>query len=212
MEDQNNTANKRPQPRTSPIVDSFSGDVGFSIEGISDHHMPFKYDNFDCVIDLVRIEMVNFQILRVKLIFTINGDHDNLRKLYEEEGWKYRRTDSVLKKYPEFTGRWKYPAPVFGLMLNKYLQVVNATCKVKYQNPPVILDQSADLVTLPDSFPPLADMPEKKAITTTTRRRLSFIRICILARNTSLILNLKQMLPLLNLLLFFHSRMYRLKN
>ncbi|MEK7129011.1 MAG: hypothetical protein AAB858_01550 [Patescibacteria group bacterium] len=163
MEDQNNTANKRPQPRTSPIVDSFSGDVGFSIEGISDHHMPFKYDNFDCVIDLVRIEMVNFQILRVKLIFTINGDHDNLRKLYEEEGWKYRRTDSVLKKYPEFTGRWKYPAPVFGLMLNKYLQVVNATCKVKYQNPPVILDQSADLVTLPDSFPPLADMPEKES-------------------------------------------------
>jgi len=35
--------NKRPQPRTSPIVDSFTGDVGFSIEGISDHHMPLKY-------------------------------------------------------------------------------------------------------------------------------------------------------------------------
>jgi len=154
--------NKRPQPRTSPIVDSFTGDVGFSIEGISDHHMPLKYHGFNCVIDLMQIEMVNFQVLRIKLIFKINGDIDNLRKLYDEEGWKFRRTDSLLKKYPEFTGQWKYPAPIFGLMLNKYLQVVNATCKVKWQTPPVILDQSADLVTLPDSFPPLADMPEEE--------------------------------------------------
>lgn len=109
----------------------------------------------------MRIEMVNFQNLHIKINFTINGDIKDLRELYGEgEGWKYRRTDSVLKKYPEFNGQWKYPAPVFGLMLNKYLQVVNATCRVKYQNPPVILDQSADLVALPDSFPPLADMPE----------------------------------------------------
>lgn len=155
--------NKRPQPRISPIVDSFTGDVGFSIEGISDHHMPLKYHGFNCVIDLMQIEMVNFQVLRIKLIFKINGDLDNLRKLYDEEGWKFHRTDSLLKKYPEFTGQWKYPAPIFGLMLNKYLQVVNATCKVKWQTPPVILDQSADLVTLPDSFPPLADMPEEEA-------------------------------------------------
>jgi len=114
------------------------------------------------VIDLMQIEMVNFQVLRIKLIFQINGDLDNLQKLYDEEGWKFRRTDSVLKKHPNFIGQWKYPAPIFGIMLNKYLQVVNATCKVKWQTPPVILDQSADLVTLPDSFPPLADVPEEE--------------------------------------------------
>ena len=108
--------NKRPQPRTSPIVDSFTGDVGFSIEGISDHHMPLKYHGFNCGIDLMQIEMVNFQVLRIKLIFKINGDLDNLRKLYDEEGWKFRRTDSVLKKYPEFAGQWKYPAQIFGLI------------------------------------------------------------------------------------------------
>ncbi len=160
MDDQNISTNKRPQPRTSPIVDSFTGDVGFSIEGISDHHMPFRYEDFECTIDLLKIDMVNFQNLKLNIIFTINGDLENLRKLYDEEGWKYRRTDSVLKKYPEFTGLWKSPAPIFGLMLNKYLQVVGATCKVKYRNPPVILDQSADLVALPDSFPPLVDIPE----------------------------------------------------
>ncbi len=158
---ENNTP-KRPQPRTSPIVDSFTGDVGFSIEGVSDHHMPFKYDHLHCVIDLMRIEMVSFQVLKIKLIFTIKGNLDNLRTLYDGEGWKYRRTDSVLKKYPEFMGQWKHPAPIFGLMLNKYLQVVSANCRVKYHNPPVIIDQSADLVALPDSFPPLADMPENE--------------------------------------------------
>jgi len=81
MNKQNISTSERPQPRTSPIVDSFTGDVGFSIEGISDHHMPLRYHNFDCVIDLLRIEMVNFQILRIKLIFTINGNLDNISKL-----------------------------------------------------------------------------------------------------------------------------------
>jgi hypothetical protein len=72
-----NKTPKKPQPRTSPIVDSFTGDVGFSIEGISDHHMPSKYDHLHCVIDLMRIEMVNFQVLRIKLIFTIHGNLDS---------------------------------------------------------------------------------------------------------------------------------------
>ncbi|MBM2817688.1 MAG: hypothetical protein HW401_278 [Parcubacteria group bacterium] len=83
MDDQNISTNKRPQPRTSPIVDSFTGDIGFSIEGISDHHMPLKYEDFECTIDLLKIDMVNFQNLKLKLIFTINGDLENLRKLYD---------------------------------------------------------------------------------------------------------------------------------
>ncbi len=149
----------KPQPRTSPIVDSFSGDIGFSIEGISDHHLPYAYGNFECDVDLIRIEMANFQRLNLKVIFTINGNADIISKLYEGEGWKFRRTESVLKKYPEIANNLRTPAPIFGLMLNKYLQVVSATCKVKWQTPPVILDQSADLVALPDSYPPLVDMP-----------------------------------------------------
>ena len=152
---------KRPQPRTYPTVDSFTGDIGLFIEGISDHHIPFKYSNFDCTIDIFQIKMVDFQHLSIKLIFKIDGKLDDLRNLYDEEAWKFHRTKSVLKKNEEFLGQWKTPAPIFGLMLNKYLQVVSVKCKISNNNVPIVFDQSADLVTLPDSFPPLSDMSEK---------------------------------------------------
>jgi hypothetical protein len=157
-----NSTNKKPQPRTSPIVDSFAGDLGFSIEGVSDHHMPSRYGNFNCIIELLQIEIVNFQNLRIKLIFKINGEINDLHNLYLDEYWKFHRTTSLLKKHEEFTKQWKSPAPIFGFMLNKYLQVINASCKLGEESLPLIFDQSVDLIALPNSFPPLVDIPEQE--------------------------------------------------
>lgn len=153
--------NEKPQPRTSPIVDMFTGGFDYVVDGISDHHIPFRYENFELDVDLFQMNMSNFNSMQLKVGFTIKGNIEDISKLYEEESWKYRRTESVLKKHPELSAEFRTPAPIFGLMLNKYLQVVSATCKVKGQSPSVVLDQSAELLLLPDSFPPLVDMSEE---------------------------------------------------
>lgn len=151
----------KPQPKTVPITDTFSGDIGLWMEGVSDHHFPAAYGDFSCVVELMQVEMTSFQSMHLKLIFAVGGDPQRIGRLYEEEGWKFLRTESILKKHPEAEQTLRTPAPIFALMLNKYLQVVGGTCRVKYQNPAVVCDQSAELLMLPDSFPPLTEKRPK---------------------------------------------------
>ncbi|MDO8451533.1 MAG: hypothetical protein Q7S76_01555 [bacterium] len=108
--------------------------------------------------------MVSFQTMTVKASFTIVGDPDSIKDLYSEENWKFHRTENVLKKHPEIGRLFKTPVPLFALLLNKYLQVVNVSLSTPGHrgNTPVIFDQSCDLILLPNNYPPLAGLPDNE--------------------------------------------------
>lgn len=152
-----------PQPSTIPISDTFGGDVGHRIEGITDHHIPEGFGKYRCVVHEIDLDMVSFQTMKMRIAFTIEGEGDSLSSLYSEEQWKFFRTDSVMKKHSDAARRLKAPAPIFALLLNKYLQVVRASLRMLEHGreaPPILFDQSGELILLPDSYPPLAGLPE----------------------------------------------------
>lgn len=151
----------KPQPSSIPIFEGFTGDVGHRIEAVSDHHIPSGFGNYRCVVHEMNLEMVNFLTMKLRMSFTIEGDPSSMEKLYSEEQWKFHRTENLLKKHPESSSLFKTPAPLFALLLNRYLQVVDAKIRTPRlgTNPPLIFDQSCDLILLPDSFPPLAGLP-----------------------------------------------------
>lgn len=149
----------RPQPSTIPISETFSGDIGYRIEGVSDHHMPAGYEDYFCVIHEINVEMLSLQTLILRGSFTVDGDPGSLQNLYEEQSWKFHRTANLLKKNPR--AKFNHPAPLFALLLNKHLQVVGTKIRtIKHPDLPVISDQSCELILLPDSYPPLAGLPE----------------------------------------------------
>jgi hypothetical protein len=151
----------KPQPSSIPIFQGFMGDTGHRIEAISDHHIPSGFGNYQCLVHEMKLDMVSMLTMRLKLTFAIEGDPASLQKLYSEEQWKFIRTENLLKNHPEVAASFKTPAPLLALLLNKYLQVVSATLHTAKvgDNPPLIFDQSCDLLLLPDSFPPLAGIP-----------------------------------------------------
>jgi len=152
----------KPQPSSIPIFEGFMGDVGHRIEAVSDHHIPAGFANYRCVVHEMKLDMVSMLTMRLKMTFTIEGDPASIQNLYSEEQWKFHRTDNLLKKNPEVKDSFKTPAPLFALLLNKYLQIVSASVRTigTPKNPPVIFDQSCDLLLLPDSYPPLAGLPD----------------------------------------------------
>ena len=139
------------------------GDVGHRIEAVSDHHVPSGYVNYRCAIHKMQLDMVSMLTMKLKIEFTVEGDSASISELYTGESWKFHRTESLLKKHQDGAAL-KTPAPLFALLLNRYLQVVNAKLHIPgaYTNPPIIFDQSCELLLLPDSFPPLAGLPPKE--------------------------------------------------
>jgi hypothetical protein len=151
----------KPQPSSIPIFEAFTGDTGYRIGGVSDHHIPSGFASYRCVVHQMKLEMVNFVTMKMRFSFTIEGDAKSIETLYAEEQWKFHRTENLLKKHTESASLFKTPAPLFALLLNKYLQVVDAKIHTPGMGvaPPLIFDQSCDLILLPDSYPPLAGLP-----------------------------------------------------
>lgn len=148
-----------PEPESPPIVESFSGGEDYLIEGVSDHHMPFGYGELNCEIHELHAEMLSFQTMKLQISFTLTGPSDAIQNLYNKQGWKFQRTLNLIKKNRLIGEQLHVPAPLFGLMLNKYLQVVDVTARLEDKGPvPVLWDQSCDLTLLPDSFPPAVEM------------------------------------------------------
>lgn len=150
----------KPQPSTNPIFSAFMGDAGHRIDAVSDHHIPSGFGAYRCVVHEMKLDMVNFLTMKMDVSFTIEGDPASLANLYSEEQWKFRRTELLLEKYPE-AAALTTPAPLFAILLNRGLQVIDGSLRVAGPggNPPLVIDQSCDLLLLPDSYAPLAGLP-----------------------------------------------------
>ena len=129
------------------------------IRGVTEHYFPARYDAFGCIVHSFDVEVKDFRQMEVRTSFTITGSDGAINGLYEEENWKFMRTEFLLERFPEEKHKFTAPAPIFCLMLNKWLQVVSADIRRDGREVESVYDADADMLALPTSFPPLADLP-----------------------------------------------------
>lgn len=151
---------ERPQPSTRPITQSFTGGTGYTVLGVTEHYFPSRYQDISCDVTTCKADIKNFRQMEVELAFTLDVNQTTIESLYEEENWKFQRTEYLLEKTKE--RGFKTPAPLVALMLNKYLQVIDAELYINGSKAPLATDTGADLLILPPSYPPLTELPEKE--------------------------------------------------
>lgn len=152
---------ERPQPETRPITKSFTGDVGYTVLGVTEHYFPSRYQNINCKVAECKADIKNFRQMEVELVFSLDINSQTVEELYEGEYWKYDQTRNLLETTKE--KGFKTPAPLVALMLNKYLQVIEAELYINKKKEPLAIDNGADLLILPPSYPPLTELPEDEA-------------------------------------------------
>lgn len=152
----------KPQPKTLPFTNSFSGGDVSKIRGVTEHYFPEKYDNLTCEVSFFEIEIKNFRQMEISATFKIKGSNNVVPNLYEDEKWKFMRTKDLLERFPEEAKKIDYPAPLFCLMLNKYLQIVDADLICNGKKAELVYDADTDMLAMPKSFPPLVEMPKNK--------------------------------------------------
>lgn len=152
----------RPQPSTYPVSEVFTGGSTSTIKGVSECYFPFRYKDISCRAELCKVDIKNFRQMEIELRFSLDVDGTTVENLYEDEYWKYLRTKYVMENNGHPTG-FTTPAPLVALMLNKYLQVVGADLYYDGQKGPVAIDNGADLLILPASYPPLTELPVQES-------------------------------------------------
>lgn len=149
-----------PKPNGFPISESFLGiDDNTYTRGITELYLPYNFHLLKCEVDLFEVEALNIRETNVKVGFRILGDEGLMTNIYQDDSWK---TESI-RHFLSFLRPSTVPkriAPIFCLMLNKHLRVDEAKLTIDGKNEQVLYDQSVDVLILPDSYPPLVDLPE----------------------------------------------------
>ncbi len=165
----------KPQPRTLPFTNAFSGGDHYEVRGVTEHYFPSKYQDISATVHTFEIEIQNFKEMIIKTRFRLDGASDAIKNLYTDESWKFRRTQDLLDRFPVQDEKLRTPAPLFALMLNKYLQVVDAKIhRATSMVNELVYDNDADMLVLPTSFPPLCDMPTDENYTYYDKKSVVF--------------------------------------
>lgn len=153
----------RPQPDTHPISEvTMELPSGGHIRGVTELYFPFNFKHFSCKVTNFDIKLKNMRQMEVLIDFMVDGDQTIDSELYKDEAWKISSTENFLKFRDFSLPQLTRPAPVFALMLNKYLRVADATLKIDGKDSVVAFDQSPDLLVLPESYPPNETVPEEE--------------------------------------------------
>ncbi|MFM2381978.1 MAG: hypothetical protein RLZZ76_745 [Candidatus Parcubacteria bacterium] len=137
----------------------FTGGSTSTIKGVSECYFPYKYENVSCEVELCKVDVKNLRQMEVEFRFKLDIDNETVESLYEDEYWKYLRTKYVLEDNDHPEG-FTTPTPLLAIMLNKYLQVVEAELFCDGKKAPVAIDNHCDLLILANSHPPLTELPD----------------------------------------------------
>jgi hypothetical protein len=151
----------KPQPKTRPITEAFMGGSENQMRGTTELYFPEGYKDIQCVVSGYRVEVENMCDLTVKVSFALQGKEKTLTELYSEEDWKLQSTEDLYEHDKNAFQGIQNAAPLFAMMLNKYLRVLSAELKVERQEAGVVVDPTPDILILPPSYPPLTgDLPK----------------------------------------------------
>ncbi len=131
------------------------------MRGITELYFPSGFGDIECLVHSYRFELENMCDAIIKVSFTLIGSEKTLEKLYAEEPWKIQATENLYRHHKVSFSGIKNAAPIFALMLNRFVRVASAQLHVDGQDAGVVPDQTPDVLVLPPSYPPLAgDLPK----------------------------------------------------
>lgn len=165
----------RPQPERFPITETTIGvSESAQIRGVTELHFPSKFENVACVVENLRYELGSMQQLSLKIDFKLTSLGGDLSDLYEEEDWKVMTTKFAIEHLQGQVPSFKNPVPIFALMLSKYLRVSSARLKISGKESPIMFDQASDILLLPDSYPPLCNLPAEETYSYYDKKSTAF--------------------------------------
>jgi hypothetical protein len=149
----------RPQPSCEPVSEGYFGQTMGQLRATTELYLPFLFSDITCNVLKFEIEIKNISQMTIRTSFRLNKLSETSDNLYKDEIWKTRSIENFLKATKPDIKIDKKIAPVFILMLNKFLRVENARLDLDGDCRYVLFDQTPDIVMLPTSYPPFSDAP-----------------------------------------------------
>lgn len=153
----------RPQPKHEPISEGFVGQSMGHRRATTQLYLPFLFSGITCDVLRFEVDMKNMRQMSVKISFKLSGSEKIEDDLYKEETWKARSIENFLRATKSDVQVDGKIAPIFVLMLNKFLRVESVNLKTDGRSAYALFDQTPDIVMLPPSYPPLTDLPEDES-------------------------------------------------
>lgn len=155
------SASKFPKIKSYPLSD---GVVGMNPAGeekiTTEEFMPRALHFISCEVLQVNIHMSNIFLLEVSADFKLKGNPSLTKSIYEDEYWKLTHIESAFKKGLTDI---KFPvAPVFSIFIDGHLRVIPESVELKIdgRNRSIFLNDTPELIGLPDCYPPLTELPK----------------------------------------------------
>jgi len=148
----------RPQPSSEPISEGYIGQIMGQSRATTQLYLPFIFSEIACNVLKFDVEIKNIRQMTIKVSFKLSGDPEIINNLYKEEEWKATSIENFLRATKPGFQVDRNIAPIFVLMLNKFLRVEKVNLKLNRSNKYVLFDQTPDIVMLPTSYPPLSKM------------------------------------------------------
>jgi len=127
-----------------------------TVRNTTELYYPFMFSKFSCKVLKYKYIYENMRDSVMEIEFIISWDQEDLDNIYYDEAWKKMATSNFFENY-----EWnipKKPLPIFSLILNRTMSIVNAEIEIDWAKSIVAFDQSIDVMMLPKSHPPVSGM------------------------------------------------------
>lgn len=148
-----------PVPDGSPLHSSYFGVAGSGqIAGTTEEFLPKVFDYIGADVARVSVTLEKLQTIKLTIRdLLLTGPQSVAERAYALEDWKLFHLNELQEKKLD-----KPLAPIFVLFLPEGMQVLQNKCLLRINGTParLIINQTAELIGLPDSYPPLTSEPK----------------------------------------------------
>lgn len=130
------------------------------VRGTTEEFIPRGLHYLACKVSKIDISLKRVNLLQVEIEYKLEGTQKILNTLYFKEGWKLTHLEDAAKRAGQ---RIDFPfSPSFVAFTNASLRVIpdSLGLKINDRDSLVLLNDTAELVGLPDSYPPLTETPK----------------------------------------------------
>lgn len=150
-----------------PIVKKFplsTSIVGMSpmgeIKGTTEEFIPRGFHFLSCTVKDININLKKLNLLEVEVTFNLKGNKSIPENIYSKEGWKLLHLNDLLKDAQIKTNYAM--GPTFTAFTHAGLRIIpeSVNLEIDGKKSLVLVNHTADMVGLPDCYPPLAESPK----------------------------------------------------
>ena len=152
---------KFPSLTTYPLSSSIVGMTPMGeIKGTTEEFMPRGFHFLSCKVSKLKISLIKVNLIEVEVTFILKGNKTIPESIYFGEKWKLHHLDNLLK---EAQRKVTYAmGPIFTTFTHAGLRVIPESIRLEIENKNILIfvNDTAELIGLPDCFPPLTDNPK----------------------------------------------------